>query len=249
MNGLTFGLYSMFLLVYGCPLKDGGSGKASYATVTTVSHEVWGSMLVKHVDENGNVDYDGFKKDGDRLHEYLNYLADHPISENAPKEERLAYFINLYNAGTVQLILEKYPLKSIRDIFRPWGKDRIRYGGEMISLGDIEHKILRKMDEPRIHFAINCASYSCPKLLKKAFLATSMETQLEHAATDFINDPTKNNITATKVGLSKIFSWFKEDFTKQGSLIAYLNKYSKIKILDNTRLTYLKYDWRLNESR
>ena len=214
MNGLTFVIYCLFFLVYGCPLEDGDSGKASYATMITVNHEAWDSLLDKHVDANGNVDYEGFKTDRDKLTEYLIYLADHPIAENAPKDERLAYFINLYNAGTVQLILEKYPLKSIKDIFRPWGKDRIRYGGEMISLGDIEHKILRKMDEPRIHFAINCASYSCPKLQKKAFLASSMETQLEHAAIDFINDPTKNNIKATKVRPFKNFQLVQGRFYK-----------------------------------
>ena len=176
----------------------------------------------KYVDGQGNVDYKGLAYDGEQLNTYLEYLAKNPIAKSAPKEKQLAYYINLYNAGTVQLILEHYPLKSIKDIFRPWGKDRIKIGDESFSLGEIEHDILRKMNEPRIHFAINCASFSCPKLLNKAFSASTMEEQLNRAAFDFINDSSKNKISSNTVAISKIFKWYKDDFTEENNLTEYL---------------------------
>ncbi len=235
-----------FLLLSNCygstPLQVSGN-----MGVTTIDHSKWEILLKKHVDHNGNVDYVGFKQDKSLLENYLNHLAQNPISDTAPKAERLAYYINLYNAGTVLLILENYPLKSIKDIFRPWGKDRINIGSKKYSLGEIEHEILRKMDEPRIHFAINCASFSCPKLFNTAFTAKKMEEQLENATFEFVNDPSKNKIRSKSVKLSKIFSWYKGDFTEQGSLIDYINRYSKIKVPKKARVDYLDYDWSLNE--
>ncbi|NHF60713.1 DUF547 domain-containing protein [Flavobacteriaceae bacterium TP-CH-4] len=218
-------------------------------TVPTVDHSSWNELLQKHVDTEGNVDYQGFVTDKEALANYLERLAKNPIANNADKNERLAYYINLYNAGTVQLILDNYPLKSIKDIFRPWGKDIIPIGNDSYSLGDIEHKILRKMDEPRIHFAINCASYSCPKLLNKAYTADKMDAQLEQAAIDFINDPKRNTIEADTVVLSEIFNWFKRDFTKNGSLLEYIDHYANTTIDKNAKLSYRNYDWSLNEAK
>jgi len=218
-------------------------------SVETLDHALWDILLKKYVDDNGNVDYRNFKNDADKLNKYLDHLAKNPISNTAQKEERLAYYINLYNAGTVQLILENYPLESIKDIFRPWGKDRVMIGDDKYSLGGIEHDVLRKMNEPRIHFAINCASFSCPKLSNEAFTASKMEEQLEKATSSFINDPSKNNITANSVGLSKIFKWYKGDFTGKNALIDYINNYSDIELLADSEINYITYDWRLNEKR
>ncbi|MBD1260506.1 DUF547 domain-containing protein [Maribacter polysiphoniae] len=218
-------------------------------SVETVDHTPWDILLKKHVDEKGNVDYKGFVADRDQLRSYLEYLSQNPIANSAPKEEQLAYYINLYNAGTVQLIVDNYPLESIKDIFRPWGKDRLKIGVDSFSLGEIEHDILRKMDEPRIHFAINCASYSCPKLLNSAYSANELEEQLKKATFDFINDPTKNKISQNTVALSKIFKWYGDDFTTKSPLIDYLNKYVDIEISQNAEIDYLTYDWSLNEKR
>lgn len=218
-------------------------------SVKTLDHTSWDILLKKYVDDNGNVDYKNFRNDDDKLNNYLDYLAKNPISNTAKKEERLAYYINLYNAGTVQLILENYPLESIRDIFRPWGKDKVMIGADKYSLGEIEHDVLRKMNEPRIHFAINCASFSCPKLSNEAFTASKMEEQLEEATSNFINDQTKNKITANSVALSKIFNWYKGDFTGKNTLIDYINKYSDKEISKDSEIDYLTYDWRLNEKR
>jgi len=213
-----------------------------------LDHSNWNKLLQKHVDNMGNVDYKGFTKDVAALQNYLDYLANNRPVNEAPKPEKLAYYINLYNAATVKLIIDNYPTTSIKDIKNPWGKDIVHIGNETISLGDLEHKILRKMDEPRIHFAINCASYSCPKLLNTAFTAVNLEKLLEHMAIDFINDPKRNVLTKEKAALSEIFNWYKNDFTEKGSLVDYINKYASIKITSKTKISYLNYNWALNEN-
>jgi hypothetical protein len=103
------------------------------------------------------------------------------------------------------------------------------------------------MEEPRIHFAINCASYSCPKLWNTAFTASNLEELLEQTAIYFINDPKKNVLTKEKANLSEIFNWYKMDFTQNGSLIDYLNQYTNVKLTSNTKISYLKYNWELND--
>ncbi|MCK0146351.1 DUF547 domain-containing protein [Arenibacter sp. F26102] len=212
-----------------------------------LDHTNWEKLLKKYVDNIGNVDYKGFTKDISELQSYLDYLAKNRPTDKATKSERLAYYINLYNAATVKLILDNYPTKSIKNIKNPWGKDIVEIGNEKISLGDLEHKILRKMNEPRIHFAINCASYSCPKLLNTAFNAANLEKLLEQAAADFINDPKRNVLTKEKASLSEIFNWYKKDFTEKGSLVDYINKYATQKLTSNTKISYLNYNWDLNE--
>lgn len=212
-----------------------------------VDHKSWGRLLNNFVDENGNVDYLGFKKESETLNRYLEQLGNNTVNENWSREKKLAYYINLYNAATVKLILDNYPLASITDINKPWDKAWIKYGGELISLGEIEHKILRKMNEPRIHFVINCASYSCPKLLNEAYTEGKLDKQLDEATKDFVNDPSRNIISENKAELSKIFKWYKKDFENNGSLIVYLNQYLKSSINPDAKIEYLKYNWSLNE--
>ncbi len=213
------------------------------------AHADWNTLLKKYVTDEGNVDYKNFRNDIGSLNTYLKQLAENGPVNSWSKKERLAYYINLYNAATVKSILDNYPIKSIKDINKPWGKKWVRVGNTTYSLGNIEHKILRKMNEPRIHFAINCASYSCPKLLNKAFTAANMETLLQKVTNEFINDSKRNKISADKVRLSNIFKWYKRDFTGNGSLIDYLNTYLTTKINDNADIDYLKYDWSLNEAK
>jgi len=212
--------------------------------------DIWNELLVKYVNTNGDVDYKGFLKDKEKLQLYLDDMATNSPQNKWSKEEKLVYYINIYNAGTVKLILDNYPIKSIKDIKKPWAKEIIKIGENTFSLGDIEHKILRKMNEPRIHFAINCASYSCPKLINKAFTISNIEKMLERATVDFINDSKQNKITADKLQLSNIFKWYKKDFTDKGiSLIDYINPYIKIDIEEKANISYLKYDWSLNEAK
>jgi hypothetical protein len=214
---------------------------------TKPSHAEWNTLLGKYVDHNGNVNYKGFKKDSAALNTYLDILAKNAPTNQWSKPEKLAYYINLYNAATVKLILDNYPLKSIKDIKSPWDKEWVIIGKKVYSLGDIEHKILRKMEEPRIHFAINCASYSCPKLINSAYLPLTIEAQLKAATFDFINDVTRNKITNNELQLSNIFKWYKSDFTTKVSLQEYIQPYSKTPIDTNAKVKYIDYDWSLNE--
>jgi len=223
-----------------------------------INHDMWHQVLQKYVSTNGNVNYKDLKNNRKELDAYLKLLqANHPQS-TWTEPERLAYWINAYNAFTVDLILQHYPLKSIRDIGglikipgiqSAWDINFIVIEGKKYSLGDIEHKILRKeFNEPRIHFAINCASYSCPKLINQAFTANKLEQQLQQVTIDFIEDTKRNKITKDKVELSKIFDWYKSDFTADGkTLIQYINQFSKTKINSNVKMSYLEYNWSLNE--
>jgi len=105
----------------------------------------------------------------------------------------------------------------------------------------------KEFEEPRIHFAINCASVSCAPLLNEAFVASKIDAQLEKVAKTFVNDKTRNKIAANTVQISSLFSWFKGDFTKNGSVIDFLNKYSSVKISPNAKVSHLDYNWNLNE--
>ena len=212
-----------------------------------IDHSKWNALLQTHVSDNGNVNYKGFKNDEERLHDYLEYLSENQPKSSSTKNEKLAYWINAYNAFTIKLIIDNYPIKSIKDIEKPWDKKFIPIGAKLLSLNHIEHEILRKMNEPRIHFAIVCASYSCPKLKNKAYTANRLETQLTNATKGFLADKNRNEISENNLKLSKIFKWFVKDFTVNGSLIDFLNKHSEVKISAKAKKRYVEYNWALNE--
>ncbi len=212
-----------------------------------ILHKPWNTLLTKHVTKDGIVSYKGFKQDRTALKAYLSTLSDNMPDETWTKADKLAYWINVYNAFTVKLIIDNYPIKSIKDIKDPWDLRFFKLGKKWYTLNDVEHRILRKMGDPRIHFGINCASFSCPRLLNKAFTAQNVDQELEKLAIAFINDPKRNTITAQNIQLSKIFSWFAKDFKREGTLINFLNKYSKIAINDNAKKSFRTYDWNLNE--
>lgn len=223
----------------------------SRQSVSPVDHSVFDNLLRTYVNQEGFVDYKGWKKDKIKLDEYLVYLGNHKPSSSWDKKSTLAYYINLYNAAAVQLILDNNMPESIKDIggtFNSvWNKEYISIKGEKYSLNDIEKGILLKMGDPRVHFAINCASYSCPKLQNRAFTKDNLEELMEKGAREFINS-SKNDISRDKVSLSKIFKWYKEDFTsKELGLIDYLNKYSTVKINKNASIDYKDYNWKLNK--
>lgn len=221
-----------------------------------VSHEVFTKLLQKHVSQDGSVDYKGFIKDSITFSRYIKLLqSHHPNKEHWNKNERLAYWINAYNAFTIQLIIRNYPVKSIKDlggsiykVNTPWAKKFIVIEGNKYSLDNIEHGILRKrFNDARIHFAINCASVSCPSLRNEAYVAAKINEQLETQARLFINNPSRNRIQKDQCKVSKIFLWFKGDFTENGTLIDFLNKYSEVKINADANIDYLEYNWALNE--
>jgi hypothetical protein len=221
-----------------------------------VSHAPLTELLKKHVSAKGQVNYKGFIKDSLLLNQYLKQLSDNAPQNSWSREDQLAYWINAYNAFTVQLIIRNYPLKSIKDIGSkvkipfvntPWDLKFIRIGKEKFDLNNIEHSILReKFKEPRIHFAIVCASVSCPRLLNEAYEGHKLNQQLDAQSRDFINEKSRNIITANAVQFSQIFNWFRGDFTRNGTLTDFINRYSNVKINKNARISFLDYNWNLN---
>lgn len=211
-------------------------------------HSLWNTLLRKHVSLAGAVNYKAVKNENTQLQAYIASLIENTPSENTGRTETLAYWINAYNALTVDLILRNYPLVSIKDIKDPWDQRLWKFGDKWLNLNDIEHKILRKMNEPRIHFAIVCASVSCPKLQNKAFTADGLEEQLTHATKEFLSDSSKNQLSENSIKLSKIFKWFGKDFkSKNSTIIDFLNAYVDFKISDSAKKSYLDYNWDLNE--
>jgi hypothetical protein len=168
----------------------------------------------------------------------------------------LAYWINAYNAFTIQLILRNYPLASIKDIAgnipfvnTAWDLSFINIEGHQYDLNDIEHGIIRpNFDEPRIHFALVCAALSCPSLRNEAYTAQKLNSQLDEQARTFFNNPSKNEISSNSIQVSKLLDWYEGDFTKNGnSLIDYVNKYTSTTIAPDAKVTYKDYNWSLNE--
>ncbi|MEM6718601.1 MAG: DUF547 domain-containing protein [Bacteroidota bacterium] len=232
----------------GYSTADGESVTIEFVpTKNYFNHTTWNDLLEKHVSSEGNVDYIGFQDDQTLLKKYIQSLGATMPNDDWSKEETLAYWINAYNALTVDLILRNYPLKSIKDISKPWNQRLWKLGEKWYNLDEIEHKILRKMNEPRIHFAINCASFSCPPLLNEAFSSEKIKTQLTKITKAFLADTQRNTITKNQLEISKIFKWFAKDFKQNGSLIDFLNQYSEVKISKNAKKTYKDYDWTLNE--
>jgi hypothetical protein len=228
------------------------------AAPAPVDHSAFDKLLKKHVNDKGLVDYKGFKADQTAFNHYLDQLSKNPPAASWSKAEQMAYWINAYNAFTIRLILDHYPVLSIKDIgskikipfvTTPWAAKFFSIGGEKMSLDNIEHGTLRKKyDDPRIHFALVCASISCPRLRNEAYTPAKLESQLDDQGRDFLNNPAKNKIGKSSAQLSKYFDWYKGDWTKNGqSVVKWVNKYSTTKIADGTPISYLDYNWSLNE--
>lgn len=227
----------------------------SGSAMAEVDHSLWGHLLTKH-NHNGRVDYNGMQADETQLDTYL-ALLEKTKPESLERSEALAYYINLYNAWTVKLILSKYPnLKSIKDIGTllksPWKIELIPLNGKKVSLDHVEHDIIRpQFEDPRIHFAINCAALSCPPLWQTPFKGSALNQQLDQATTQFINDPKSNSLKGKTLYLSRIFKWFNEDF-KDGVEV-FVRRYAQGELKtaletvpDGPSIKYLKYDWSLN---
>lgn len=219
---------------------------ADTTSSVSVDHTVWDGLLKAHVDAKGVVNYGGFIQDKAKLEDYLEFLAARVPDDTWSVQEQLAYYINLYNAATVKLILDHYPVQSIQDVPRTWAVPFIKIGAKEFSLGALEHSLLRKMNEPRIHFAINCASKSCPDLWNSAYTAAHLDTQLDRATRRFLNSD-KNHISEDRLELSKIFQWFKGDFN-DGDLIGFLDPYVGFNISSSAEIEFRPYDWSLNGS-
>ncbi|MBT8490892.1 MAG: DUF547 domain-containing protein [Deltaproteobacteria bacterium] len=220
-----------------------------------VDNGFYGELLKKYVID-GVVDYQGFKNEEDKLDQYLKIL-ENTNSTALSHDEQFAFYINAYNAWTIKLILSDYPgIKSIKDlgnVFRsPWKKKICRIDGGIITLDDIEHKILRpRFRDPRVHFAIVCASKSCPPLISEPYRGRVLNQQLDISARAFINNPERNRLEGNMLYVSSIFKWFAEDFNDD--IIGFFRKYVPDEVkskLDRNRdrieIKYLSYDWSLN---
>ena len=262
--------YCLALLAITCLLPVAASAN--------VDHDQWQQLLQRHVIANADgtateVDYAGFAAERAQLKQYLDRLAQltRKDFDTLPVLDQLAFLINAYNAWTVELILTRYPdLESIRDLgslFRsPWRREFIPLLGQMLSLDDIEHGLIRgsgRYNEPRIHFAVNCASIGCPALSKSAYVGEKLEAQLEHAAIKFLQDRSRNRVDGDVLKVSSIFKWYRDDFETgwhgAKSLPEFFALYAdaldlssqQVRALreNKIKIKFLDYDWRLNELR
>jgi hypothetical protein len=224
---------------------------------TFSQEEIYADLLLKYTGEDGNLNYKGFISEKEKFEQYLHYLSNNPPKKNSGINERMAYWINAYNAFTIKLIIDNYPLESITDLhpffYIPgfntvWQEEFFKIGGEDFDLDRIEHDILRKeFNEPRIHFAINCASKSCPKLRNEPYTAEKLEEQLESQCIEFLKDKSKNRISEDELYLSRIFSWFSDDFGDEEGIKEFIRIHLKMNVSQGAKVSYLSYDWSLNE--
>ncbi len=226
------------------------------------THSGFDTVLKTYV-ENGQVDYAGLKRSRRELDRYLSSLAavDEKEFKTWPTTDRLAFLVNLYNGATLKLIVDHYPVKSIKDIggfFRgPWKQRVVILFGKTITLNTLEHEIIRKQfDEPRVHAALVCAAQGCPPLRPEAYVGARLEAQLAEQMRTFLADSTKNHVDVRsgKIWLSRIFKWYGKDFTKNGkTLLGSLAPYwpeqaaARLKSRRDWDIAYTDYDWSLNE--
>ena len=213
--------------------------------------DVFNALLKTYVNAKGDIDYKGLRKNRAVLDIYLNHLKGFIPGKNWSENKAKAFWLNVYNAYTIKLVLDSYPLRKVTDIRRKgknaWKIPLAVVGEKTYSLDYIEHKILRGWhNDPRIHVGLNAVSKSGPTFPNYAFTAKNLNSTLELLMKNFINDTSKNKITTTKIEVSKMFDWYEEDFTENGTLIKYINKYSTVKINDNAQINYSEYDWNLN---
>jgi len=216
----------------------------------------YAALLRDHVKEgskNGTelavVDYPALKKNG-TLEAVYRQISGFPVERLAGRKEKLAFYINAYNILALKMVLDHWPVESIKDVgnlLSPvWDEPAGEIGGKPVTLGQIEHKILRPMGEPRIHFAIVCASVSCPDLYNKPYTAARLDAQLDEQVQRFLDNETKGVAVADKqIRVSKIFDWFEGDFQGAGGVDAFVRRY-RPNLPASPVEADIPYDWALN---
>ena len=226
---------------------------AAFSRATEPWEGEYGRLLAQYVTPAGTVKYKAWKANAADV-AALQKITDQ-IGAGGPSDTsrngRFAFHINAYNAWMLRLVLEAYPIKSVRDIAPLYGVftgSRIMLGGKKTSLNQLEKGLLiPEFKDPRVHSAINCASASCPPLLDVPFTAAKLNAQLEARSKAFANGGSVQ-VAGNKARISKIFDWYSADFKASGDVIGFLNKYRTEAIPAGTKLSYLDYDWSLNES-
>jgi len=225
--------------------KNNPKDEEKTVVITKPDHKTFDTLLKKYVSASGKVNYRGLKTDIGELEKYTLLLAENPVQKSWSKSESFAYWINAYNAYTLLLVVQNYPINSIKNLHngKPWDAKWINIGDQRYSLNDIENNIIRpQYNDARIHFALNCAAKSCPPLANKAFTAQNLESLLESQTKTYLNSDAVK-ISATNLELTSIFDWYKVDF---GDLITFIEKYTQKNIKKDAKITYSKYDWSLN---
>lgn len=243
------------VFVYCAVVAVGALGSLASAG-QSIDHSDFDALLKRYVDGKGLVDYKTWKeKDAKALDKYVDRLADAKL-DGVSREEKLAFYMNAYNAITIKTVIDHYPVKSIKDISGAWNGQSWTVAGQKMSLDDIEHKTLRKMGEPRIHFAIVCASKGCVVLRNGAFTADKLEDQLEDQVQKCFTNPEKLKIDRESkvVHAIKIFDWFGEDFgASDTQRLTWIGKHvkdpadRKVCLDNDATLKFVDWDWALNE--
>jgi hypothetical protein len=244
---------------------------SSETSAAVVDHAIWRRLLEAHVvrgsDGVNRVAYARMKESAhDELKRYIASLEGVDIAK-LRRSEQFAFWANLYNAKTVDIVLQNYPVDSIKDINLsgglvaavkggPWSAKVVKVAGHDLSLDDIEHGIMRRLfKDPRVHYAVNCASIGCPNLPVEPFAGERLEQQLEKAAHDFINSPRGAKVVDGRIQASSIYSWFQADFGGNAEgVVRHLRRYAEPALkasldkADSSRIDY-DYDWRLNDAK
>ncbi len=227
----------------------------------SIDHAAWDVLLHEYVNGSGSVDYQRWKNDQQQLDTYLNHLSTARFDPKASRDAQLAFWINAYNAVTVKGILREYPTTSIRNHtselfgYNIWKDLQLIVESKPYSLDAMEHTVLRKMGEPRIHFAIVCASQGCPRLLNEAYVADRLDSQLATNAKAFFADQTKFSVDAMSevIHVSPILKWFAKDFgddsaAQMKTISTYVPDSARSLVNSGrARVKYHNYDWNLND--
>lgn len=228
---------------------------AAPVAAQSVDHSAFDALLKANV-KGQAVNYQGFV-DQPTFKAYLETIGKTDPASLASDDEKLAFWINAYNAHTINAVLAHWPkIESVSKVYPDFGffkRAEMLVGGKKYALNDIENTIIRPtFKDPRIHAALNCASVSCPPLRPHAFHAATLDAELDAAMGAFIQDAKRNKIGADGVQLSEIFNWYKADFEAAGGVKAYFKKFLKdpemIKALDAAELKFMPYDWNLNKT-
>lgn len=225
-------------------------------------HSDYDALLKEHVDiDNGRVDYAGFKSDEAKLDAYLKTIAEVDMKELGGDEQH-ALLINAYNAYTVKLILENYPIDSIRDTSDPWGSERYVVGSHRLSLDNIEHNLIRPIfKDPRIHFAVNCAAKDCPPLRPFAYTGAKLDDQLDEATRAVLSSSRFVRVESDRLHVTKLFDWYGDDFVNKefkghaSNAARYIARYTSTEVREfieskdnDPTIRFLDYDWSLNDT-
>lgn len=241
---------------------------ARIAGATVFDFSGWDTLLKKYTNagtkENVHLTLVKYSqlKDDKRFNNLIQKLEKFPVNSLKTRDEKLSFWLNVYNIMAIKMVVDHYPVKSIKDIgswfTRVWNKNAGIVGNKVYSLNDIEHGILRKMGDPRVHGAIVCASVSCPDIAAYSFKPEILPSQLDNRLKNFLANETKGfavHQTEKSIYISPIFKWFKKDFKKKGGVINFLKEYAPpnkrtyLKNLENRgySIKYLDFNWNLNE--